>query len=114
MLVPVPIFIKIDVKVNLDINKLIDQLKKSKPVVPEDLNINVSDETKVSDSILVTVSKLELTGSLSMIKSTNNPTEKELDVIRAARGDRPYSSIFDVRVSYNEKGNITSISWSEN
>lgn len=112
---PIPIFIvKLNFNVDIDINKLIDQLKKSKPVAPEDLKINVSENVNVSDDISITVSRLQTSGSLSMIKTTNNPTTKELELIQAARGDRPYNSIFDVRVSYNENGNITSIQWNEN
>ena len=103
-----------NLNINLDINVLIDQLKKSKPIVPKDLSINVSDVVKVTDDISVTVSRLQPRGSLSMVKTTNNPTAKELELIKAARGDRPYNLIFDVRVGYDENGNVTSIQWNEN
>jgi|GEM_PF-5548987 hypothetical protein len=100
--------------VNLDINELIRQLKKSEPIVPEDLKIDISEKVKVSDDVSVTVaSGLRASGSLSMVKTTNKPSEKELELIQAARGNRPYNSISDVQVSYNEQGTITSISWKE-
>jgi hypothetical protein len=100
--------------VKVDINQLIDQLKKTGPVVSTDLKINASEEVKVSDDVSVIVSSsLSTVGSLSMVKTTNNPSETELELIQAARGNRPYNSISDVQISYNEQGAITSISWKE-
>ena len=105
----------VNVNVDFDINKAIDQLKKSKPVVPEDLNINASDEIKLSENISVTVGRAQkTTGSLGIVKTTNNPTPKELELIQAARGNRPYNSIFGVQIGYNEKGSIISLQWNEN
>ncbi|HTB49298.1 MAG TPA: hypothetical protein VK712_04410 [Verrucomicrobiae bacterium] len=113
MVVLIPlIHVKINVKVALDINKLIDQLK-SKPIPVKDLNINVAENIVVSDNVSVEISSIKPSGSLSMIKTTNNPTPKELEIIQAARANRPYNSISDVRISYAENGSITSVEWTE-
>jgi hypothetical protein len=113
LLVTIAFSLKLNVKV--DINELIDQLKSSEPIVPEDLDVNTSDEVQISDNVSASInSTVKATGSLSIIKTTNNPDPKELELIQASRGNRPYNSIFDVHISYDEKGNITSLQWSEN
>lgn len=88
--------------------QLKDELLRIGPVIKNDLDVNVSDNVSVTESVLAT------RGNLQMTKITNNPTKKELEIIQEARGNRPYNSISDVRINHDENGNITSIQWNEN
>lgn len=84
------------------------ELSSIKPVINADSRIKVSDKVKVLESVVTS------SGSLQMTKITKNPSKEELALVQLARGNRPYNSIFDVQINYDEKGRITSMGWNEN
>jgi hypothetical protein len=53
-------------------------------------------------------------GSLRMVKTTNMPTQKEMELVQAARGGRRYNNIWNVQIAYDESGNVSIVSWDEN
>ena len=89
------------------IDKLKKELANQKPVLSKDLEVNVSESVTVTESVLLA------SGNLQMTKITNNPTNEELELVQLARGKRPYNSISDVHITYDEKGNIVSLNWTE-
>ncbi|MBC7764534.1 hypothetical protein H7Y29_02375 [Microbacteriaceae bacterium] len=106
----ISLVIRAKFNIKLDINQLINQLKGSRPVVSQELKANVTDEVKLSDDLLIKVSSSKFTDNLS---ETHAPSEEELDLIQAARGNRPYNSISDLRISYDRSGSITALRWVE-
>jgi len=78
--------------------------------LPEDINIEVSDTVKVSENIEASITPQ---GNLQMTKITDSPSKEELELVLTARGSRTYNSIENVRIGYDETGNIKTLQWTE-
>lgn len=101
-------FVKIKVEEGgtLNFNQIKKEVAKQQPVIQENLEIKVSDLTRIIEHAKVKTSKPS--------NNTNgdiSPTTEELELVQSLRGNRQYHSISDVKVTYDENG-IT-ISWTE-
>ena len=117
---PFPIHVGISITYNKTINNFTlpeadkDKIAQLQSSVQKALEVSVKDEVSLLTGVTATVSSFKPEGSLQTTKITNNPTEEELALVKIARGNNPFNSITNVRITRNEKGNVTSLSWDEN
>lgn len=69
---------------------------------------------QVTSPASIQPSSVAPSGSLRMVKTTNNPTQQELELVQAARGGQPYANIWNVQIAYDEDGKVSVLSWDEN
>ncbi len=93
-----------------DLGKL---LNEQQPKLSKNLNLQVSDRVAVSDSISISKNGVEYI-DIPGFGMVERPSDTEIELVKKARGDKPYNAIWDVKLGKDEQGNITSLQWSEN
>jgi hypothetical protein len=97
-------FVKINVEKGavLNFNQIKKEVTKQQPVIQEALEIKVSDLTRIIENVKAKTHPVAI---------TTKPSTEELELVQLLRSNRPYNSISDVKIKYDESG--VTMSWTE-